>query len=40
MGQLKDSGDGIIIFEMQCDNEENNIFCLKAEEIDEKIKHL
>jgi hypothetical protein len=40
MGVLQTTGDGIIIFEMQCDNEENNIFCVDKNDLDEKIKHL
>jgi hypothetical protein len=40
MGQNKLTGDGVIVFEMNCDNEENNIFSVRRCDVQEKIKHL
>jgi hypothetical protein len=40
IGKLHNSDDGIVIFEMHCDNEENNIFCIKEDEVEEKIAKL
>ena len=40
VGKIKASEEGVVVFEMQCDNEENNIFCVKENELHGKISHL
>ena len=40
IGKVKGTDDGMVIFDMHCDNEENNIFCIKEDEVEGKIAKL
>jgi hypothetical protein len=40
IGKINGTDDDIVTFYMHCDNEENNIFCIKENEVEEKIAKL
>ena len=40
IGLHEETNEGVLVFEMNCDNEENNIFSVKRSELHEKIKYL